>query len=273
MTQIIAVANQKGGVGKTTTALAIAYYFSSFHHRTLVVDFDVQGQVSSFLGLKKSNGLYRLLVDEEPVDQIAVAARAELDVIANDKTNERVTAHMMQQDFREYAVARALESAINYELIILDMPPSANVLHVASLVAADYVVIPAKMDWAALEGVSEILTTIRSLARIPSVTPPALIGVLPTMYDRTTNETVENIKRLKTNVGADQILPPIPTDTRVREANARGLTIWEYAPTSPAALGYQNGSPFRNSKGFVGGYLHLAEITQTMLGIHHRGAA
>ena len=262
---VIAIANQKGGVAKTTTAVFLAHHFALQGRRTLVVDFDVQGQVATFLGLEKSNGLYRLLVDEETPEVVAIGARDGLDVIRNDKTNERLVAHMMQTDFREFAVAQALERAHKYDLIFLDMPPSTNVLHVASLVAADFVIIPTKMDYASLEGAAEILGTIRSLNRIPGVQPPQLIGVLPTVYERVTNATEDSLRQLQGAVGMEQVLPPIPEDTRVREANARGLTIWEYAPNSPAAIGYPNGQTVRNSRGGVGGYLHLAEITERMI--------
>lgn len=258
--KIIAVANQKGGVCKTTTAISTAYHFAANGRRVLVVDFDVQGQVSTFLGIKKANGLYRLMADEEPVKQVVINARPNLDIIPNDKSNEKLTAYMLQATFREYAVAKGLETAEGYDLVFLDMPPSSNILHIAALVASDYVIIPTLADFASLEGVTEEIATIRSLGRIPGVRPPQLIGILPTKYELTTGETKENIRRLQRAIGSEQILPPIPTDVHVREANARGLTIWEYDPDSRAAVGYDNGSPVRNSKGKIGGYLHLVEI-------------
>ena len=261
----IAVANQKGGVGKTTSAVTLSHFWANHGKQVLLIDFDMQGHVSTSLRFEKSDSLYRLLVDHTPLEQVAIEARPGLSIVPNDKTNEKVIAHMMQMPFREFSISNMLEQAQYYDLVILDMPPSTNVLHIASLVAADYVIIPAKMDYLALEGVMEALRTIRSLGSIPGVVPPILIGILPTMYDRTTRETAENLVRLRDAIGSNQILPPIPKDTRIREASSRGMTIWEYAQNSPSAIGYQEYGKVRNSLDRIGGYLHLAEITSMMI--------
>ena len=132
-------------------------------------------------------------------------------------------------------------------------------LHVLAFVASDYVICPAIMDSLALDGVAEVIKTIRSIKQ-SGLNTPVFIGVLPTLFDRTTNETFENLKLLQSNLGATQILPPIPRDTRIREATSRGLTIWEYSPASPAAIGYPEGKKVISSMGNVGGYFHIAEI-------------
>jgi chromosome partitioning protein len=264
-TTVIAIANQKGGVGKTTTAITVASYFATHGRKTLLMDLDTQGHCALGLHLAKGDGVYRLIVKDEGLQRAAVMARPGLDVVANDHTCEWVKQYITQANFKEYVLANILEDT-GYDVIILDTPPSTDVLHVLALVASNLVVVPSLMDFYGLDGVSHILKTIRSLGKYPGVTPPALVGVLPTAFDRTTNETIKNILELQTSIGADKILPPIPKDVKVREASAYGQTLWEFAPRCPAVLGYaQHGVAQRNSAGRVGGYLHICETLEGIL--------
>ncbi len=264
-TKTVAIANQKGGVGKTTTAVTLGQYFAQRDHRVLLVDLDSQGHAALSLGIQPGDGLYRLLVEGHPVGKTVVPARDNLEVITNDHTAEVVRLHAMQAPFREYLLFNALKSA-PHDIIILDTAPSTDVLHVSALVASDYLLIPAIMDYLPIESVTKILKTNTSLAQIPNVEPPAVIGILPTMFDRTTNETAQNVQKLAEAIGAGMILPPIPRDTKLREASHRGMTIWEYAPNCQGAIGYKNGSISQNSRGLTGGYLHLAEIIEKLIG-------
>ena len=264
MTQIIAIANQKGGVAKTTTACNLAFYFAQHGQRVLVVDLDSQGHAALSFGIQPNNGLYRLLVEGQSIPEVVTPARENLDVITNDHTAELVRLHATQASFREYMLDQALEDA-PYDLIILDTAPSTDVLHVSALVASDYLLIPAIMDFLPIESVTKIMGTNAALQRIPNVVPPTVIGVLPTMFDRVTNETTHNVNKLAAAIGSGMILPPIPRDTKIREASHRGLTIWEYAPQTQGAVGYQNGAKSQNSQGLTGGYLHIAEIIGRMI--------
>ncbi len=266
--KVLAITNQKGGVGKTTTAANLAAWFAQRGRRVLALDLDGQGHMAPVLRMERGNGLFRVLVSNEPLERAAVEARPNLWLVPNDHTSEAVKAWAQAVSFREYLVAGALEKAEGrYDLVVIDTPPSTDLLHVAALVASDFVLVPSAMDFLAMDGVGYVLRTLRSLGRYANVTPPTLIGVLPTMFDRTTSETADNVRRLQEALGNDQILPPIARDTRVREAASVGATIWEYAPLSTAAVGYETkGSKARNSAGKIGGYLHLAEIVERVLG-------
>lgn len=265
---VIAVVNQKGGVGKTTTVVSLAGHLRRRGQKVLIVDFDVQGHAATSLGVSKGDGLFRLLVQEAPVGEVAVQAREGIDLVTSNKSTEKIKAFLSDQAFRELYIAQVLGAAVGgYDTVILDLAPGSDLLHVGALIAADYFLIPAKLDFLALDGVMEVLGTVRSLGRIPNVAAPMLLGVVPTLYDRTTAETVENLKRLVEAVHEDVVLPPIPMDTRAREAVSRGLMIWEYAPDTAAAVGYpvMGGQAGRNSRGQLGGYLHLGEIVERMV--------
>lgn len=259
--KIISVGNQKGGVGKTTTAITLGHYFSQHNYRVLVVDLDSQGHVALGLGAKPGDGLLRLLVNREPLRDVVTSVRENLDIVTNDHSAETVKSHALQTNFREYMLGEALENAA-YDLIFLDMPPSTNVLHVSAMVASDYILVPTIMDYLAVDGVTSILGTVYALTNFPNVIPPTVLGVLPTMIERVTTETGVIMTKLEDTIGSKYILPPILVDTKIREASHRGLSIWEYAPKTRSAIGFKNGKDrnSQNSQGLTGGYLHSAEI-------------
>jgi len=265
---VIAIANQKGGVGKTTTAITLAHWFALRGRKVLLVDLDSQGHVAPGFGKEVSDGLYRLMVLEKSLADVVEPLRPRLDIINNDHTCELVKQHVHQANFREYLLDTALEEAREqYDLIFIDTPPSTDVLHMLALVASDYLIVPSSMDNYAIMGIGKLMKTVRTLGRYPNVEPPVLVGVLPTMYDRVTTATATGVQILRDKLGDEQLLPPIPRDTKVREASYAGQTIWEYAPHSPAAVGYAEvGVRNVNSQGNIGGYLHTAEILDGFLG-------
>jgi chromosome partitioning protein len=259
--QTIALVNQKGGVGKTTTAVTLAHGLALRGYLVLLVDLDAQGNVADSLGLQKRGDLYRFLIDAAGIDAITpcgVATRENLDVILADKTTAAAKQILAGQSFREQVLKRALgRVAGTYEFCILDCAPGVDVLQVAALVAADWFLVPVGLDHLAVVGAGDALASAASLADLGG--PHArFLGILPTMWERTTNESHQQLQLL-----VDQfkrlVWPPIPEDVKAREAPAHGATLWEYAPHTRALDGVE----INGNGGRVGGYVQvLARLLQ-----------
>lgn len=234
----IAIANQKGGVGKTTTAVTLGHGLALRGQRVLLVDLDPQGHVAFALGMKKAPGLHRLLCNRTPLDDVAVQARENLDMIPSDKSTENAKRFVNSLNFREKVLLNALKGAVHYDFVLLDLAPSLDVLHVAALIASNWVLIPTRLDAMALDGVNEILRSVAEIAQQGYVMDG--YSIVPTFFDRTTNETMAQLQLLVECFGA-RVWPPVPRSTKIREAAAYGQTPWEYCPQSAAVIGYQNG--------------------------------
>jgi len=236
--KIISFANQKGGVGKTTSAITLAAGLALGGVRTLLVDLDPQGHVAFSFGLDKSPGLYRLICLNEPLHQTTINVRPNLDLLPSDKNTEKVKRQITISDFRETILADRLQSS-SYDVILMDMAPSLDVLHVNGLMASHWVIIPTRLDALAVDGVREILLTMGEITKRGYRFQG--YNILPTFFDRTTRETLTQIQSVVQTFGK-RVWPPIPQDTRVREATAYGKTLWEFSPNSPAMAGYQDGT-------------------------------
>lgn len=242
--KIFAFANQKGGVGKTTTAVTLADGLSRMKVKTLLVDLDPQGHLALSFGLEKTPGLYRLICLDETLEKVVVTISSNLDLVTGDKQTEKVKRQITLSDFRESILTDILQDA-PYDAVLLDMAPSLDVLHINGLIAADWVVIPTRPDALAVDGVKEILTTMAEINQ--SGHRYRGYSILPTFFDRTTRETFLQFQDLAKTFG-EHLWPPIPQDTRVRETVAYGKTLWDYAPNSVAMNGYKDG------KQRLGGY-------------------
>ncbi len=231
---VIAIANQKGGVGKTTTAVTIAYGLARLGKSVLLVDLDPQGNVADSLGLEPGGDLNAAIGNLLPLYKQAVPYNG-LDVVRSDKTTVLLKANLSGMDFREYVLDNALLDD-NHDYVIFDCAPSVDILHTAALVASDYLLVPTRLDQFSVKGVVEVLRTLSSI-RYYSKSVCEAAGIIPTFYDRQTTETQEQLENLAAVFG-ELVYPVVPVDTNCRKAHRDGKTLWEYAPKCRALYGY-----------------------------------
>ena len=258
MPTTIAILNQKGGVGKTTTAVTLASGFARKGYQVLLVDQDTQGNVADSLGIPQGDDLRRLLSPDlrQSLDQaVTPSGQERLSVIRSDKSTAGLKQTLAGVTLREYILADALETA-DFDLILLDCAPSVDVLHFAALVAADYLLIPTRLDKLAVNGVRDALQSLHSLKRISHC---QLAGILPTFYERVTIESHVQLAHLAHTFGK-LVLPPIPQDTHCRVASRFGKTLWEYELETRALSGY--GAPGGKK---VGGYVQVMQRLEEMI--------
>ena len=242
MARIIAVANQKGGVGKTTTCVNLAAALADMNYRTLLVDLDPQGNASVGCGID-TRGLDISALDvlqaECDIPQAMVKVeKLGLDVLPSNSDLTAAEVSLLQVDAREYRLKEALEKvAQQYTWIIIDCPPSLNVLTLNALTAANSVLIPMQCEYYALEGLASLLDTIEQVRS--SVNPGLVIeGLLRTMYDNRNNLSGAVSEQLTEHFGERVYRTLIPRNVRVAEAPSYGLPVLRYDPASKGALAY-----------------------------------
>lgn len=232
----LAIVNQKGGVGKTTTAVTFAHGLVLVGYKVLLVDLDAQGNVADALGLKKGPGLYDLLVQDAGSDAARQSGREGLDVILSDKKTVEAKQILAGRSFRELALKQALEEFEEwYGVCILDAAPGVDVLQIGALVAADGFLVPVALSHLAVVGAGDALASAGSLRQVGAL-GGQFLGVLPTFWERTTKESHEQLRVLVEQF-EHWVWPPIPKDVKAREAPAHGQTLWEYAPGSRVLSG------------------------------------
>jgi chromosome partitioning protein len=242
LARIIAIANQKGGVGKTTTALNLAACLATAEQRTLLVDCDSQANATAGIGFAKDPArrtLYHALILGESFDRIIQKSQVEgLDVIPADKNLAGAAVELVTGENREYKLKGALASLREqYTFIILDCPPALDLLTLNALVAADSVLVPIQCEYLALEGVSELLDTLMRIRR--TLNPGLEIeGILLTMYDERTTLSKQVATDLRSFFGTQVFQSIIPRNVRLAEAPSFGKPIIFYDIHSKGAEGY-----------------------------------
>jgi len=236
-----AVANQKGGVAKTTTAHALGAALAERGRRVLLVDLDPQGCLTFSLGIDPNDlpkSLHDVFVHRIPATEVLLKA-GELHVLPATIDLAGTEVHMLTRAGREYALARALDPIKNdYDTILVDCPPSLGVLTINGLTAADEVLIPLQCETLSHRGVGQLLETIED---VKSYTNPGLKvrGVVATMFDARTKLGREVLDDVRTRYGVEVLEPPIPKSVRVAEAPGRGRSVLEHAGRSTSAEAYR----------------------------------
>lgn len=243
MGRIIAITNQKGGVGKTTTAINLSACLAEAGQKVLTVDFDPQGNATSGLGLEKGNiddTVYELLMGDCSVHQCIKASVQEgLDVMPSDVDLAGAEIELLDIKNKENILNKNLKQVKdNYDFIIIDCPPSLNILTINALTAANTVLIPIQCEYYALEGLSQVLKTVGLVQK--KLNPNLEVeGVVFTMYDSRTNLSLEVVENVKAHLNENIYKTIIPRNVRLAEAPSYGMPINMYDGRSTGAESYR----------------------------------
>ncbi|MCA3748763.1 MAG: ParA family protein [Rubrobacter sp.] len=242
MKAVVAIVNQKGGVGKSTTAINLAAYLAGKGERVLVVDMDPQANATSGLGVSAEGGcMYDVLLDGRPLQEVVRPTRVEgLEVAPSTINLVGAEVELVSSLAREYKLKKALQKLPEhaYERVLVDCPPSLDLLTLNALAAADEVLIPIQCEYYALEGLTQLMQSIRMVRE--ELNPGLRIGgVLLTMFDPRTNLSRQVVEEVRSFFGDSVFRTIIPRNVRLSEAPSFGLPIALYAPRSTGAEAYE----------------------------------
>ena len=242
MGRVIAVANQKGGVGKTTTAINLSACLAEKGQKVLAIDMDPQGNMTSGLGIDKDEvekNIYDLMIGQAGVDEVLQKEAIEnLDVIPTSIDLSAAEIELIGVDDKEFIIRNAVQPIKDdYDYIIIDCPPSLNLLTINSMCAGDTVLVPIQCEYYALEGLTQLLHTI-NLVKSRLNPDLEMEGVVFTMYDARTNLSLQVVENVKDNLQERVYKTIIPRNVRLAEAPSHGLPINLYDARSTGAEAY-----------------------------------
>ena len=244
MGRIIAIANQKGGVGKTTTSINLSSCLADLGKKVLLVDIDPQGNATSGVGIIKQNlenTVYELFLDECTISECLTKSVVDnLNVLPSNVNLSGAEIDLIGVENREYILKNVLDQIKDlYDYIIIDCPPSLNILTVNAMTAADSVIVPIQCEYYALEGLSQLIHTI-NLIQDRLNNDLEIDGIVFTMYDSRTNLSSDVVENVKSKVHINIYDTVIPRNVRLAEAPSFGLPIHMYDGKSAGAVAYKN---------------------------------
>lgn len=240
--KIICFANQKGGVGKTTSALNIAACLARSGRKVLFIDSDPQGNATSGIGIMKrdiKSSVYDLLIGRHKWNEVALKTNVKgLSIIPSSMNLVGAEIELVDEEARQYKLKTAISGAEEeFDYIIIDCPPSLGLLTINSLAAARYVIIPVLCEYYSLEGLSQLTATIKQIKRLynPDI---ELLGVLINMFDGRLNLSIAVLEEIKKYFATKLFRTPIPRSVKISEAPSHGLAITEYDRNGKGAAAY-----------------------------------